>query len=464
MNIFLRKIRELATEPKGFFTSAKNLYATKEVRPAFTSQQADEWYKIDPVVRTAINTLAAMTVGAGYYTSVPQPNDPQQKQAKDICDKFAETNNLDDFLERVALELYKSGNAYAEVISPQALEAVKLLPTAEISAVLDKKGTVEGYVQKHSGLKIDFTLEEIIHFRWGEVGTSIFGTGRIESITQLLDVKAKAVSRMDKILARYAAPKTFYFTRSEPEAKRLKDMLDHLSDDEDPIIQGEVKKETLEINPSVRFQFFYDFLEREIFEGLNAPLLSWIRNATEASAKVMLEAVEIEKRGIQRYLKRIVEARIFKPLVEQQIGEGVTVPNLNWGMAQPLSEVSLEELTSLADKFPSVITPPMVANILRKMGFPLETGEEVPPEEEEAIIQEAWEPIQVIYPMSDFHPGSFRIHTEGGRKIRVGRLKLGGRYAVQAILKPKGVTYLTVRDSFGHEYSVSRAARPRKSS
>jgi hypothetical protein len=86
----------------------------------------------------------------------------------------------------------------------------------------------------------------------------------------------------------------------------------------------------------------------------------------------MLESVDRHVAGVQRYVKRRVEAEIFRPLVEA--ASLTEVPRLNWGMPRTkLDDLTLDDIASLVKNY--VISPAQAQAWLAKLGFPLEKEE-----------------------------------------------------------------------------------------
>ena len=126
--------------------------------------------------------------------------------------------------------------------------------------------------------------------------------------------------------------------------------------------EGEFGFDVIEVASRSQPHEWIDLINMLICEGLHAPLLLYLKNATEASATVMMESVDRLVNGKQRYIKRRVEKYLFEPQVSQP------VPRLIWGAPKTgLEKVTLTELAS-------IINSPKLANNqaqeLIKMFFP----------------------------------------------------------------------------------------------
>jgi hypothetical protein len=106
--------------------------------------------------------------------------------------------------------------------------------------------------------------------------------------------------------------------------------------------EGEVRWKIME--PAMRQDFipYIELIYYQMCEGLHAPLLLYLKNATEASATVMMESVDRLVNGVQRYIKRRIERYCFKP----QCGE--PVPRLVWGEPKTgLEHMALSDIAQL---------------------------------------------------------------------------------------------------------------------
>ena len=134
------------------------------------------------------------------------------------------------------------------------------------------------------------------------------------------------------------------------EVGDLKDAVIAREPDED-IFLGHVEKdavrfETVEMDPRGRFENYIHIIDMGIMEGLQVPLLRYLRNATEASATKMLEVVERNVLGVQRQIKRVVERQFLDILIKR--ASISTIPTLNWGAPKTgLEDISLDGIASL---------------------------------------------------------------------------------------------------------------------
>jgi hypothetical protein len=196
-----------------------------------------------------------------------------------------------------------------------------------------------------------------------------YGCSLLDSIGDLLEGRQQLNSDVMKGVHRWANPIPIMETsKSKANSAELKASIMDRDVDEWIIAydvqEGELRWNPLTVAPAKDFIAFVDILYTQICEGLHAPLLLYLKNATEASATVMMESVDRFVSGKQRYIKRRIEQYIFEPLV------GKPTPRLMFGKPQTgLEKVTMQELATL-------VNSPALANnqkqeLLKKYGIDL---------------------------------------------------------------------------------------------
>lgn len=328
-------------------------------------QEFEKIYRKSAVVNAAINNLVDMIVGIGYYTEA------EDMKSKEIVDSYAEEANLDGVLRVICRNMLVFGFAPVERWWDSTLR-LKPLPPQTVYAQIDEKGNVVAYKQKTwSGGFIGFQLDEIIWFSHTAYPGNPYGVGLVEPIYELINYKEKILEDICKIVHRYASPLNIWITRGPVDA--LKDAIVNRAPDEDIFIgraaPEDVQVKTLEMDPRGRYTDYLEIINQEVYECLQAPLLTYLKNATEASARVQLEVIQRHVNGVQRYIKRIVEREIFKPLIEK--AGGGEVPRVRWGrMSTGVENMTIRDIALLAQSY--VLTSRQAVDLLRKMGLPIE--------------------------------------------------------------------------------------------
>jgi hypothetical protein len=318
----------------------------------------ERWGK-DPESRVALEVLNNIITGVGYYTEMPEEFQPKEGEKdhpnKVKIDDYGEDVNLDEKMQQINYQTMHKGFCPVEIYeSNDSLYDLRVLPSETFFKYVDKKGTVLKYTQERSRNDIVTTWEgaDLGSIVWFQFGYGHYGMSLLEPIGDLLDSRAEMNIDMPKAVHRWAYPIPFLETSGSSAI--LKDYVEN-RDVDDWIIIGNVNKDevrmnTLAIDPQARFIPYIELVYYQICEGLHAPLLLYLKNATEASATVMMESVDRLVNGRQRYNKRRMEHYLFK----QQVRD--PVPRVMWG--QPKTGLEDVTLTDVA----SIINSPSVAN------------------------------------------------------------------------------------------------------
>lgn len=311
----------------------------------------EEWGN-DAEASVALEVLKNIIAGVGYYTEMPeefQPKNADEKPHKHqvFIDDYGETVNLDEKLQYIAHTMLHKGFCPVEIIDDYDL---KLLPPETFYIHMTKTGELIKYTQERSTNDVVTTwktqeeIDSILLFFFGWTPNQPYGKSLLEPIGALIDDRAQMNLDMPAAVHRWAYPIPIM------ETSGSKDSLQAACEDRDidewifigNVNDGDVRWKTLEIDPQARFIPYIELIYYQICEGLHAPLLLYLKNATEASATVMMESVDRLVNGVQRYVKRRVEKHLFKP----QVGE--PVPRLVWGQPKTgLEDITLQDISSI---------------------------------------------------------------------------------------------------------------------
>jgi hypothetical protein len=318
-------------------------YSWTDRQPHPNNMDSYERWGNDAEASVALNVLKNIIAGVGFHTEMPEtankppkldaPDNPNKKKIDDYCEKV----NMDEKLQTITYTMLGKGFCPIERLADYDL---KILPPETFYIYHDKKGNFIKYTQERSVGDIITEWQDekdIVLFKFGE-GT--YGKSLVEPIGGLLDDRQKMNVDMPKAVHRWAYPIPIM------ETSRSKTDLQKAAEDRDVdewifignVNEGEVRWKTLAIDPQARFIPYIELMYYQIAEALHAPLLLYLKNATEASATMMMESVDRLVTGVQRYIKRRVEKYFFEPQV------GQPVPRMIWG--EP--KTGLERLT-LAD-------------------------------------------------------------------------------------------------------------------
>jgi len=324
----------------------------------------DKWAN-DPEANIAFNVLTDIISGVGYYTEMEEGVNEEHKN-KEIIDEYGQTVNLDEDLQEIVMAMLQKGFCPVERLSDYDL---KILPPETFYIHQNKKGKVLKYTQEYSANDVvaewkGKDMEDIILFFHRRTTSWPYGKSLVEPIGTLLDERTQMNEDMPKAIHRWAYPIPFISTRG-PKASIQTACEDRDVDEAIYIGNSEPddwKLETLSIDPQARFIPYIELIYYQICEGLHAPLLLYLKNATEASATVMMESVDRLVNGIQRYVKRRVEKYLFEP----QVGD--PVPHLIWG--QPKTGLADIALADIAAIYPH-LAPNQGLDLLKQFGIQL---------------------------------------------------------------------------------------------
>jgi len=366
-----------------------------EVKPVSFSDVMTAYLR-DPSCKAFVDFLADQTVGMGFYTTVNEDYE-QAEEAKATVDEYNETVNLDGLLQIGAREIVASGNSFwlkTNDVKPFGLKILPLTGFDDPKAVIrDSAGDVQGYKYKFDGVQKDFKPEQVIHWKWGAVNFSAFGTGVLQVLLQelsfdgekrmsILEMKARIESRMIDVFEKYAGPDELWLfpgvspdqlskyqalIKSKPKAgaRFVYDKAD-----------ADIK--TVQVDPRARYEAYIEHILNQVYLGGQTPLpkLFTTPGFTEASAKAAIEIAERKVMALSRFIKRVVEREVFTPVLEQAGFDPKEAEcRLVWGMPEALDYEKLAAILPYLVELQlnGVIEPSEIRKVLREVcKLPLE--------------------------------------------------------------------------------------------
>jgi len=366
-----------------------------EVKPVSFSDVMTAYLR-DPSCKAFVDFLADQTVGMGFYTTVNEDYE-RAEEAKATVDEYNETVNLDGLLQIGAREIVASGNSFwlkTNDVKPFGLKILPLTGFDDPKAVIrDSAGDVQGYKYKFDGVQKDFKPEQVIHWKWGAVNFSAFGTGVLQVLLQelsfdgekrmsILEMKARIESRMIDVFEKYAGPDELWLfpgvspdqlskyqalIKSKPKAgaRFVYDKAD-----------ADIK--TVQVDPRARYEAYIEHILNQVYLGGQTPLpkLFTTPGFTEASAKAAIEIAERKVMALSRFIKRVVEREVFTPVLEQAGFDPKEAEcRLVWGMPEALDYEKLAAILPYLVELQlnGVIEPSEIRKVLREVcKLPLE--------------------------------------------------------------------------------------------
>jgi len=238
------------------------------------------------------------------------------------------------------------------------LRFLKILPLTGFddpkAVIRDSAGDLQGYKYKFNGVQKEFKPEQVIHWKWGAVNFSAYGTGVLQVLLQelsfngekrmsILEMKARIETRMIDVFEKYAGPDELWLfpgvspdqlskyqtlIKSKPKAgaRFVYDKAD-----------ADIK--TVQVDPRARYEAYIEHILNQVYLGGQTPLpkLFTTPGFTEASAKAAIEIAERKVMALSRFIKRIVEREIFTPALEQAGFDPKEAEcRLEWGVPEVL--------------------------------------------------------------------------------------------------------------------------------
>ncbi|MEM4165316.1 MAG: hypothetical protein QXJ86_05690 [Nitrososphaerales archaeon] len=380
--------------------------------PAASFGDYVEWYRRDPVVRSAADFLAEAVAGMGGYTS------SSDGEAKRVVDEFNEEVNLDEvhlqaakwalmcgsfFLERVYseydFEVVDGAGGRVEVAVPaegSEFIGLKPIPITSIQSVQrDRFGRVLWFNQSRGGVMQRLSPKVVVHYAWNIVDCEPFGSGwltpllssgrgyRVDGKTRfrpsLLELKERLDDAAGRLCLRYVPRHVYNFPGKGDEwVKSLAKELSRLEPEQDFVtnVEGFDVKE-VSVGSRASLEFLWRYIWEQIVIGTQTHHIRLFTTPgfTEASAKEATAAMERKLNAARRFIKRVTEREIFKPLLESRGFEGSEV-RWNWGVVEkPKLEIQhLIEFSKLAAQGYPVLSVEEVRSMLKDFGFKVEAA------------------------------------------------------------------------------------------
>jgi hypothetical protein len=353
-------------EEKGQQTTSM-VWSDRQPHPANMSKYND--LNRDSEVETAITTLTGMIAGVGFYTEMGKEENPDNPNKKAI-DAYAEKINLDEKASTIVRVRFEKGFCPVERLADGDL---KLLPPETFYVWKKPTGEVYKYTQEITeGNPIASwdkdELKNVILFVRKETPSNPYGQAIVEPIAERIEQRREMAEDVPDVIHKYGYPFRVWEADTDAIMDEAFNQATAREIDED-IFLGNVPKDALRIHsetldPRINFTEYVTHNDEQIAEGLFAPLLLYLRNATEASAKTILEAIDRYVQGEQRYIKRRFEKYLFEPLV------GKPTPRLIWGSPRTgLEDVDLDGVAKLYEV--GALLFPQVQDLIKKLGLPI---------------------------------------------------------------------------------------------
>jgi len=353
-------------------------------------------YLRDPSCKAFVDFLADQTVGMGFYTTVNEEYE-KAEEAKAVVDEFNESVNLDGLLQIGTREIVASGNSFWLKTNDAKPFGLKILPLTGFddpkAVIRDSAGDVQGYKYKFDGVQKEFKPEQVIHWRWGAVNFSAFGTGVLQVLLQelgfngekrmsILEMKARIEARMIDVFEKYAGPDELWLFPgvSPDQLSRYQALIKSKPKAGARFVydKADADIKTVQVDPRARYEAYIEHILNQVYLGGQTPLpkLFTTPGFTEASAKAAIEIAERKVMALQRFIKRIVEREVFTPVLEQAGFDPKEAEcRLEWGLPEVLDYEKLAKILPYLVELQlnAVIEPSEIRTVRREVcKLPLE--------------------------------------------------------------------------------------------
>jgi hypothetical protein len=334
-----------------------NMYTFSSRKPHPNNMTFYEDWSKDPEAGAALTVLSKLVAGVGFHTLVTnEKGESDVKHPHKIAvDKVAAELGFDEKLDQIAWQSLAKGFTPTELSwgYDGQLDTWSVLPSESFYIYRDRKGKVLKYTQEEARTIVTTwkgdEMADIVLFFNQETPMRPYGTALTDSIGNLLDMRKDLNADMKKGVHRWANPIPIMETsKSRANSTELAKVLTEREADDWVLVydvtEGEVRWQPLTVEPSARFVPYVELIYNQIAEGLHAPLLLYLKNATEASAHVVMESIDRLVEGRQRHIKRRMEKYFYAPIVKNK----QPIPRHIWGKPRTgLEKITMTELSMM---------------------------------------------------------------------------------------------------------------------
>lgn len=415
----------------GGITGAMAGDKAKFVDPNFSFQNAKALKRSNGLVSKLINKNVSTIVGSGYYFDIEDEKDERQQAAKNVLEKYCEAMKLKRLANQACEEVCVTGSVFIEKIydkympagdvstlAPQIVQSLResdidlrgftlpaadanllgikrVLPTEQMTPIVNKKGTIIAFRQAPGGLdSILFSTKEIIFMAINAPSGASMGVGLIEPIYSDAVELDKIVSLLPVIVRNYSEPKPVFVAPDKKTAIDFKNFLDSVQPGQKPVTWGKIDVKALEMSgEGSRFIEYINYLTQRVREHLMAPSQDILHNATEASATVLSDDYMSFVDIMQDYLSETFEQELFRDLLLNDFATGagqkfwtvlpltgekeltIPMPKLKWGVpASGVENIDRNAVLMEVIKRPEFPLEALIS-LVKKLEIPLDIDE-----------------------------------------------------------------------------------------
>lgn len=254
-----------------------------------------KFYDDDSTVGVSIDALANMTCGNGIYGTVKEPERRWGSYTEqDALDEINELNTrirLDESLLNINKCMRIYGFSPVERVThrgpPGGILEVLVLDSEACEYQRDSKGVFTGFIQKvTAGKPVLFKADELVWFVNKQVGNAkgcMYGQSDVKRVLRLLEIRDATIDNINGILKNQARPPVIWKTANKNDTDTLKVLLAEARKSGDDLVlypKDSVENEVVKIDTRIPYWEYVAYIDGLIFQGLNSPMLDYLRNAT----------------------------------------------------------------------------------------------------------------------------------------------------------------------------------------
>lgn len=274
-------------------------------------------YRKIGIVANAFDNTANFAIQSGYEL---EGSEADKKRVK----KWIEENNLNLIVLNIMKQMQIYGNAYLEISD----STPKILPVKNMYVVVRKgsqnDGEIIGYRQKIKlgNQTIAFKPNEVIHFKWREIGSEFYGFSDVEPNIGTLTALLNFQEDIGEIMHNYAHPIIHYklgtpeMPATTEQIDEFKALRDELETGEDLITSQNVEHDIILANLKlIQIDGLIKHMENQLIAGLQVPEI-FVRggqSSNKATASVEIQAFDRRVKAIRNIVGEKLHDEIFVP-------------------------------------------------------------------------------------------------------------------------------------------------------
>lgn len=351
--------------------------------------------KTDYLFNMVCHINTAYSTGAGFYNTA-NTDEMVGRKCLESIDEFCDEWELDDLHQKIALDVWTSGNAFLDAVEMEGgrLGGLRILPLSSFTRIYrDEDGIAQRYEQSWGGRYSHVDAKDIMHFRWMEEDASAWGTGTGQILARRgLGYKTNSgqtVHRpslfetremMDDIAIKITYSGMPRFSVKAPDAKAddlrqltslysKLDPLQHIVHNYDTDIQN------LSLDTNGKYESFFKRTDNASIAAMMNPIIQlWTSMSfTYASAMEAIDAMMPLVRIYQRAHKRFIERNVYRRIIMDEKGRQAVKRadvQLNWGSEDPMDMEAIRQVYEILrdPKFDGLYDPKDVIEMLRDAG------------------------------------------------------------------------------------------------